>query len=124
VLTGGALLLSIPQQVFAQASDQPLILLKLSRTVTDPAGSTDGPRRPPLIVSIDAAGDTYIGDIKFEADELKVQLAALAAAEPNHIVYVRGDRTIEYGKLVDVLGLIYAVGFTKVSLIVGAARPQ
>ncbi|HTZ34991.1 MAG TPA: ExbD/TolR family protein [Stellaceae bacterium] len=78
----------------------------------------------PIIVSLNEAGDTFIGDHQVGADELKTQLAALAAADPARIVYVRGDRAIEYGKLMDLLGVVNAAGFAKVSLLAEATKPQ
>ena len=49
-----------------------------------------------------------------------------AAADPTRIVYVRGDRTIEYGRLMDLLTLVNAAGFAKVSLLAEAtgSKPQ
>jgi TolR protein len=78
----------------------------------------------PIIVSLNEAGDTFIGDQQVAADELKTQLTALAAADPTRIVYVRGDRAIEYGKLMDLLGLVNTAGFAKVSLLAEAAKPR
>ena len=75
-------------------------------------------------VPINAAGDTYIGDDKVEAGTLQAQLAALAQVDPTRIVYVRGDRTIEYGRLMDLLNLVNTAGFAKVSLLAEAAKPQ
>jgi TolR protein len=77
----------------------------------------------PIVVSINEAGDMFIGDNKVNGDDLKAQLASLAAADPTRIVYVRGDRTIEYGKLMDLLGLVNTAGFAKVSLLAEAAKP-
>src|SRR5271170_4483268 len=57
----------------------------------------------PIIVSINEAGETFIGDTQAVGDDLKAQLAALAAEDATRIVYVRGDRVIEYGKLMDLL---------------------
>ena len=88
------------------------------------AAQTTAPQEP-VIVSINAAGDTYIGDNQVEAADLQAQLASLAAADPTRIVYVRGDRTIEYGRLMDLLTLVNAAGFAKVSLLAEAsAKPQ
>jgi biopolymer transport protein ExbD len=78
----------------------------------------------PIVVSMNQAGDTFIGDQPAIGDDLKTQLAALAAADPTRIVYVRGDRTIEYGKLMDLLGLVNTAGFAKVSLLAEAAKAQ
>jgi TolR protein len=78
----------------------------------------------PLVVSMNQAGETFIGDNVAAGDDLKTQLTALAAADPTRIVYVRGDRTIEYGKLMDLLGLVNTAGFAKVSLLAEAAKAQ
>jgi TolR protein len=78
----------------------------------------------PLVVSINAAGETFIGDTPAKDDDLKKQLATLAAADPTRIVYVRGDRAIPYGTLMDLLGLVNTAGFAKVSLLAEAAKPQ
>jgi biopolymer transport protein TolR len=89
------------------------------------AAQTTAPQEP-IIVSINAAGDTYIGDTRVEAAALPVQLASLAATDPTRIVYVRGDRTIEYGRLMDLLTLVNTAGFAKVSLLAEAvaSKPQ
>jgi TolR protein len=88
------------------------------------AAQTTAPQEP-IIVSINAAGDTYVGDNQVEAADLQAQLASLAAADPTRIVYVRGDRTIEYGRLMDLLTLVNAAGFAKVSLLAEAsAKPR
>src|SRR5580704_11827113 len=70
----------------------------------------------PIVVSMNAGGEYFIGDNKVAADDLKAALVALAQGDPTRIVYVRGDRTIEYGKLMDLLGLVNTAGFAKVSL--------
>ena len=78
----------------------------------------------PVIVSMNAQGEYFIGDDKVATGDLKIRLAALAREDSTRIVYVRGDRTIEYGKLMDLLGLVNTAGFAKVSLIAEAAKPQ
>jgi biopolymer transport protein TolR len=78
----------------------------------------------PIIVSLNADGQTFIGDTAVASDDLKAQLAAMAAADPSRIVYVRGDRTIPYGTLMDLLGLVNTAGFAKVSLLAEASKTQ
>ena len=75
----------------------------------------------PLVVSINAAGETFIGDTLATGDELKTQLTSLASQDPGRIVYVRGDRAIQYGTLMDLLGLVNTAGFAKVSLLAEAS---
>jgi TolR protein len=74
----------------------------------------------PIIVTINKDGDTFIADDKVLGDDLKSRLAALAASDPTRIVYVRGDRTIQYAQLMDLLGAVNQAGFSKVSLLAEA----
>jgi biopolymer transport protein TolR len=87
------------------------------------AAQVTAPQQP-LVVSINAAGETFIGDNPVAGDDLKTQLTQLATEDPTRIVYVRGDRAIEYGTLMDLLGLVNTAGFAKVSLLAEASKPQ
>ena len=80
-----------------------------------------GQPKEPLIVSIDRAGAVFVGDAPIAAPVLGERLAALAAADPERIVYVRGDRSIPYGDVMHVMGTISSAGFAKVLLIAEAA---
>ena len=94
----------------------PLNLPKTSAAeLTEPKG--------PVVLSLDAEGGTFIGNDRVGEAELKTRLAALALEDPERIVYVRGDRTISYARLMDALGLVSIAGFTRVSLLAEGARP-
>jgi len=77
--------------------------------------------REPVIVTINKDGDTFIGEARVAGDALRPRLAELAAADPARIVYVRGDRTIQYAQLMDLLGAVSSAGFSQVSLLAEAA---
>ena len=105
-------------------------LLTVSVPINLPKSSAAQVAEPPqpLIVSVNAAGETFIGDNAVAGDELKTQLTTLASQDPTRIVYVRGDRVIQYGTLMDLLDLVNHAGFAKVSLLAeaaggGAAKP-
>ena len=80
--------------------------------------------KEPVVLSLDRAGDTFIGNDRVEAGDLKDRLSRLAAEDPDRIVYVRGDRTISYARLMDALGLVSGAGFAKVSLLAEGAQPK
>jgi biopolymer transport protein TolR len=80
--------------------------------------------KKPVIISLNRDGGEFIGDEPINADELEPRLAALAAEDPNRIVYVRSDKTNTYAQLMDALGLVNQAGFSKVSLIAEAAGPK
>jgi biopolymer transport protein TolR len=78
----------------------------------------------PIVLSLDRAGGSFIGNERVDPGDLKDRLARLAADDPDRIVYVRGDRTILYAQLMDALGLVNSAGFTKVSLLAEGAKPK
>jgi biopolymer transport protein ExbD len=81
--------------------------------------------KEPIVLSLDAEGGTFIGDKRVaDPDDLKSRLSVLAEEDPERIVYVRGDRTISYARLMDALGLVSNAGFTKVSLLAEGAQPK
>jgi len=71
----------------------------------------------PLIVSVDASGKSYLQETALEGDALVERLIAVSGHNPNAKIYVRGDQKINYGRIMEVMGIIAAAGFSKVSLI-------
>ena len=57
-----------------------------------------------------------------EAGQLVPRLQAITQNKPDTRIYVRGDQAINYGRVMEVMGLINSAGFTKVALI--AEMPQ
>src|SRR5438477_4951697 len=80
--------------------------------------------KAPVVLSLDRDGGTFIGSEKIEEGDLKSRLAALAADDAARIVYVRGDKTISYERLMDALGIVNSAGFTTVSLLAEGAQPK
>jgi biopolymer transport protein ExbD len=80
--------------------------------------------KEPVVLSIDRDGGTFIGEERVGPGDLKARLTRLAAADPDRILYVRGDRTISYARLMEALGLASTAWFTKVSLLAEGAQPQ
>ena len=76
--------------------------------------------KKPVIVSLNREDEVFIGDDKVVRADLEARLAALAGEDPSRIVYVRGDRTVTYAALMDILGLVNRAGFGKVSLVAQA----
>jgi len=76
--------------------------------------------KKPIILSLDKEDQVFIGDDKVPSADLEHRLAALAAEDPDRIVYVRGDRSVTYAELMDILGLVNHAGFGKVSLVAQA----
>lgn len=79
--------------------------------------------KEPLIVSINAEGRVYLQDKALRFDELIPKLKAITGANPDVRIFVRGDRQIEYGRIMEVMGSISAAGFSKVALVAELPLP-
>jgi biopolymer transport protein TolR len=70
-----------------------------------------------LVVSITADGKTYLNDKVMEPSALTEKIAAIVKETPRQIVYVRGDKGADYGKVVQVISALKAAGVDKLGLI-------
>ena len=77
------------------------------------ADSTPIPQddREPLVVTVDAAGDYYLslGEVTrkpLKTDALLAQMQRVLEQQPGLPVYVKGDRNVGYGKVVELLAVI------------------
>lgn len=76
----------------------------------------------PLVVSVNSAGKVFLQDSEMELDVLVVRLRAITNNNNEARIFVRGDRAINYGRVLEVMGAIAAAGFNKVALV--AEVPQ
>lgn len=82
---------------------------------TQAATLTDS--QEPLVVTIDRQGDIFIQETRIPMENLVPRLVAVTGANPQTRIFVRGDRSIQYGRVMEVMGQISAAGFAKVSLL-------
>src|SRR4051812_31550073 len=71
----------------------------------------------PLTVSIDAAGKIFLQEQELELPELVSKLQAIAENNQDRRIFVRGDKDLAYGRIMQVMGTITQGGFTKVALL-------
>src|ERR1700676_2008935 len=67
--------------------------------------------KEPLVISINAKGEVYLQNSLIDAKDLGARLAAITNNNPNASIYVRGDRAIDYGRVLEVMGIVSAAGF-------------
>jgi biopolymer transport protein TolR len=71
----------------------------------------------PLVISVDAEGQIYIQDSEVELNQLVPRLHAITENKPDTRIFVRGDRAIDYGRIMQVMGTVNTAGFQRVALI-------
>jgi biopolymer transport protein TolR len=71
----------------------------------------------PLVVTVDGEGDIFIQETPVELAQLVPRLQAITGRKPDTRIYVRGDRAIDYGRVMTVMGRINGAGFSRVALV-------
>lgn len=78
----------------------------------------------PLSVTVDANGDVWIQETKVTMEELVPKLQAITAQKPDTRIFIRGDKGINYGRVMEVMGTLGGAGFTKVALVTEMKQPE
>jgi biopolymer transport protein TolR len=74
----------------------------------------------PLTVSVKVDGQVYLQNDEIKLDDLVSKLSAIITARggnPNELIYVRGDRKVDYGTMMRVMGRISGAGYHRVALV-------
>lgn len=80
--------------------------------------------KEPLVVSVDANGKVYLQDKGMRFEDLVPKLKAITGSNPDARIFVRGDKSVSYGRIMEVMGNISSSGFNKVALVAELPRPS
>ena len=83
------------------------------------AASLDQADKEPLAISVNTKGQVFLQNTEVKVEELVPKLQAIAAARggADERIYVRGDRTVDYGTMMKIMGRLSAAGFRRVALV-------
>jgi biopolymer transport protein TolR len=76
--------------------------------------------REPLTISVNLQGQVFLQNTEIGVDELVPKLRAIAQARgsgQDERIFVRGDRKVDYGTVMKVMGRLSNAGFHRVALI-------
>jgi biopolymer transport protein TolR len=73
--------------------------------------------REPLTVTVDDKGQVYLQNTDIKLEELIPKLQAIVKNGTDERIYVRGDRKVDYGTVMRVMGRLSAAGYRRVALI-------
>ncbi len=71
----------------------------------------------PLIVTVNAEGKTFLQETELEGDALIARLQAITQNKSDQRIFVRGDKNLAYGRIMEVMGALSSAGFAKVALV-------
>src|SRR5262245_49272250 len=81
-----------------------------------------GGKDEPLVVSVNAQGEVFLGETKYDLGELGTKLKAVHEEKPDQRVFMRGDKSVDYGKMMEVMGVVIDSGFRQLGLLGEAAQ--
>jgi biopolymer transport protein TolR len=71
----------------------------------------------PITVSINEEGRIFLQETEIGIDEVVPKLQAIASTGYDERIYVRGDRTADYGTVMRVMARISAAGYRNLGLV-------
>lgn len=71
----------------------------------------------PLVVSVNEKGEVFLQETKIALEQLVPRLVAISQNKKDTRIFVRGDKAIAYGQVMEVMGTVNLAGFTRVALL-------
>src|ERR1700744_2672638 len=83
-----------------------------------------GQDRQPLSVTGKRDGSIFLQNTAIAEDALVPKLEAISANGYDQRIFVRGDKSVDYGRVMEIMAEISAAGFTHIGLVTDVAKPR
>lgn len=74
-------------------------------------------KNEPITLSLNGKGDLFLQETKIDPEALISKLQGIMAAKPDTRIFVRGDKELAYGRVMELMGRLNSAGFNKVALL-------
>ena len=71
----------------------------------------------PIEITVKLDGSVYLGESIVEVENLIPRLNAITDQNTEARIYVRGDRVVAYGRVMEIMSKINSAGYVKVALV-------
>ncbi len=95
----------------------PLLTVGVQVDLPETPADTLPEETEPLTLTINAKGEIFIQETKVEFEKIIPKILAVSNNRTDTRIFVRGDKTINYGRVLEIMGMLSGSGFTKVALI-------
>ena len=95
----------------------PLLTVGVQVDLPESAADSLPDDQEPLTVTINSKGEIFIQETKVEYEKIIAKIMAVSNNRTDTRIFVRGDKTINYGRVLEIMGMLSGSGFTKVALI-------
>ena len=95
----------------------PLLTVGVPLELPETRGQQLQTNKEPVTISVDKSGKVFIQETEIKLEEIAPKLKAIAKSGYDEQIFIRGDKGIDYGTVMRVMGRVKLAGFTKVSLV-------
>ena len=95
----------------------PLLTAGIKINLPESSSILKNEKNDPITVSMNSKGEIFMQKKKFTKDQLIQKLLLLKKQNEQLKIYVKGDKKLNYGKIMDLMSLINSSGFKKVALV-------
>ena len=95
----------------------PLLTVGVQVDLPETSADTLPEETEPLTLTINAKGEIFIQETKVEYEKIIAKIMAVSNNRTDTRIFVRGEKTINYGRVLEIMGMLSGSGFTKVALI-------
>tara|TARA_B100000575_G_C23085026_1_gene625273 strand:- start:325 stop:747 length:423 start_codon:yes stop_codon:yes gene_type:complete len=74
-------------------------------------------QKDPIEITVNLEGEVYIGESIVEVENLIPRINAITEQNTEARIYIRGDRVVAYGRIMEIMSIINSAGYIKVALI-------
>ena len=74
-------------------------------------------QKDPIEITVKLDGTVYLGESSVEVENLIARLNAITDQNTEARIYVRGDRVVAYGRVMEIMSIINSAGYIKVALV-------
>ncbi|WP_347938630.1 protein TolR [Rickettsia oklahomensis] len=95
----------------------PMLVSGVNVDLPDTNSSPISEQDEPLVVTINSKGEIFLLETPIERAYLTDKLANITKEKKDTRIFIRGDRNVSYGQVVEIVAEIHVAGFSRVSLI-------
>ncbi len=74
-------------------------------------------QKDPLEITVKIDGNIFLGESEVKVENLVPRLNAITDQNTETRIYLRGDRIVAYGRIMEIMSIINSAGYKKVALV-------
>ena len=74
-------------------------------------------QKEPLEITVKLEGNIFLGESEVKVENIVSRLNAITDQNTETRIYLRGDRVIAYGRIMEIMSIINSAGYIKVALV-------